>query len=37
MQAARDLRAFNEVVMREERVEGVVVPVFDGLGMVRLK
>jgi predicted O-methyltransferase YrrM len=31
------MREFNDFVANESRLEAVVLPLFDGLGLVRLK
>lgn len=35
--AAKSMREFNDYVANEPRVEVVVLPLFDGLGLIRLK
>ena len=34
---AKAMKEFNEYVANEPRVEVVVLPLFDGLGLIRLK
>jgi len=36
MEKAGHLREFNDAVVKDERVEGVVLPIFDGVNMVRV-
>jgi len=35
--AAKSMREFNDYVAKEPRVEVVVLPLFDGIGLIRLK
>jgi caffeoyl-CoA O-methyltransferase len=34
---AEAMKEFNDYVANEPRVEAVVLPLFDGLGLIRLK
>jgi predicted O-methyltransferase YrrM len=35
--AAKSMREFNDYVANEPRLEVVVLPLFDGIGLIRLK
>jgi len=35
--AAKSMKEFNDYVANEPRLEVVVLPLFDGIGLIRLK